>query len=73
MTTPRATQRERAVDRRQDRARQAHGDTPCRFEQFLAATLQVSHALLMKGPREAVVDAPAGVPGQSSPSGCSAG
>ncbi len=59
MTSPRTTQREGAVDQCQDRSRQAHGTTHGRFEQFLATTLQVSYALLMKGPCEAVVHAPA--------------
>ena len=67
MTTPRSTQGKGPIDQRQHRAWQAHGATHGRFEQFLATTLQVPHALLMKRLREAVVHAPAVVHQRSRP------
>ena len=59
MATPRSTQGEGPIDQRQHRTRQTHGATHGRFEQCLATTLQMTHALLMKGPSELVVHAPA--------------
>jgi hypothetical protein len=52
MTPPRPTQREGPIDQRQHRVRQARGATRGRFEKFLATTLQVPHALLVKRTRE---------------------
>ncbi len=64
---PCSTQGEGPIDQRQHRARQAHGATHGRFEQFLATTLQMPHALLMKRPREAIVHAPAVMHERSRP------
>lgn len=79
MAAPGSAQRERAIDQRQHGAGKARGASVPGLskvalrhrQQFLATTLQVPQALLMRGAREAVVHAPASwiiVPDQSRPS-----
>jgi hypothetical protein len=59
MSPPQPPSDKGLVDQFQHRAREAHGATHRRFQQFLATTLQVRQTLLMSSRGEPVVHAPA--------------